>query len=150
MRELRESPPKKKLVQILAIFTQYKNVRTSIYFKRFIIQAFSDVGFVRETMCLFFLAIAENIATAVLKHIAVFNFASQCPFRKIRPDTEYMSYMALSTRFVALFRFFAFIETIMYVLRGLKRQSNYKNTLRKIGLTLKQIAFSAASKLFTI
>ena len=61
-----------------------------MYFKMFIIQAFSDVGFVREAMCLFFLARAENIATAVLKHIAVFNFASKFPVRKVRPDTEYM------------------------------------------------------------
>ena len=30
-------------------------------------------------------------ATAVLKHIGVFHCASQFPFRKIRPDTEYMS-----------------------------------------------------------
>ena len=65
-------------------------MRTSIYFKRFIIQAFSDAGFVREAMCLFFLAIAENIATAVLKPFAVFNFASKFPVRKIRPNTEYM------------------------------------------------------------
>ena len=57
-----------------------------------IIQAFGDVGFVREAKCLFFLARAENIATAVLKHIAVFNFASQFPFREIRPDTENISW----------------------------------------------------------
>ena len=44
--------------------------------------------------------------------------------------------MTLSARFVALFLFFAFIETILYVLRDifseLRRQGNYKNTLRKL------------------
>ena len=65
-------------------------MRTSIYFKRLIIEAFSDVGFVHEAMRLFFLARTEK-TTVVLKHIGVFHCTSQFPFRKIRPDTEYMS-----------------------------------------------------------
>ena len=67
-------------------------MRTSIYFKRLIIEAFSDVGFVHEASYVFvFLSKNGKKATAVLKPTGVFHFASQFPFRKIRPDTEYMS-----------------------------------------------------------
>ena len=118
-------------------------MRTSIYFKRFIIQAFSDVGFVREAMCLFFLARAENIATAVLKHISLYlillrNFQSEI-FVLIRNTCD-----GVISAFRGIVPVFTFIGTIIYVLRdifsGLNRQSNPKNTFRKIVLTLKRIA----------
>ena len=33
----------------------------------------------------------KQATAVVLKHVGVFHFASQFPFKKIRPDTEYMS-----------------------------------------------------------